>query len=331
MTEVARSEGVRLRFFHGRGGSIGRGGGPTHQAILAQPPGTVLGDLKITEQGEVLYYKYADPAIALRYLEQVVHAVILATATAVADDPRGSDPPEIPQDWRDAMDAIANHAHSAYRSLVYDTPEFAEFFRQATPIEQLVQLNIGSRPAQRRSSFRVEDLRAIPWVFAWTQCRLIVPGWYGLGAGLERWVDGDPQRIDQLRAMHAEWPFFASLIDNAEVALAKSDLVIARRYADLVEDPRVRDAVLPALTDEMARCTRWALLVGESEELLDRQPDLKRSIRLRAPYIDPLNHLQVELLARARTTPAGTPERDRIDAALSLSINGIAAGMRNTG
>ncbi len=331
LTEVARQEGVSLRFFHGRGGSIGRGGGPTHQAIMAQPPGTMLGDIKITEQGEVLYYKYADPAIAHRYLEQVVHAVILTTARAGSPDTDRSGPLGIPTEWRDALDVIAYHAYERYRSLVYETPAFTEFFRQATPIEQLIQLNIGSRPAQRSESWKVEDLRAIPWVFAWTQSRLILPGWFGLGTGLERWADGDEGRIHQLQRMHAEWPFFASLIDNAEVALAKSDLSIARRYADLVDASAVRDTIMRILTDEMARSTRWALLVGDSDELLDRQPDLKRSIRLRAPYIDPLNHLQVELLGRARRTPAGSPEREQIDAAIRMSINGIAAGMRNTG
>lgn len=330
MTEVARTMGIRLRFFHGRGGSIGRGGGPTHQAILAQPPGTLFGDLKITEQGEVLYYKYADPAIAHRYLEQVVHAVILAASTADADNPAPG-AADVPDEWRDAMDAIAYYAYRAYRSLVYDTPEFGVFFRQATPIEHLIQLNIGSRPAQRRSSWRIEDLRAIPWVFAWTQCRLIVPGWFGLGTGLEQWAGDNRERIHLLQRMHAEWPFFTSLIDNAEVALAKSDLALACRYGDLVADSAVREAVLPVLTDEMTRSIRWALLVGESDELLDRQPDLKRSIRLRAPYIDPLNHLQVELLARAQRTPPDAPEREQIDAAIRLSINGIAAGMRNTG
>ncbi|MCC6729047.1 MAG: phosphoenolpyruvate carboxylase [Chthonomonadales bacterium] len=331
LMRVARDAGIRLRFFHGRGGSIGRGGGPTHQAILAQPAGTLEGELKITEQGEVLFYKYAEPSIAHRYLEQVVHAVLLASATTgCGARPCPIEVDVLPQ-WEQAIDEMAALAFEHYRALVYGCDAFLPFFFEATPIDALSALNIGSRPARRRDTRRVEDLRAIPWVFAWTQCRMIVPGWYGLGTALDRWAGESQERLSMLQAMYTEWPFFASLIDNAEVAVAKSDLAIGSRYAGLVEDADVRERVFGMIAEEL-RCTAtWTLAITGAREPLDHQPDLQRSLRLRDPYIDPLNFLQVELLRRRRDLPHDSPERARLDEALRLSINGIAAGMRNTG
>jgi len=326
LAAVARRRGVRLRFFHGRGGSIGRGGGPTHQAILAQPPGTVNGDMKITEQGEVLYYKFSEPAIALRYLEQVLHAIIMVEADRSGQ--RTAEPPAI---GREAMGQIADYAFHHYRAVVYDLSAFETFFREATPIDALSRHNIGSRPASRGELRGIGGLRAIPWVFAWTQCRMLIPGWLGLGTGIMTYAAGSSARLAELRQLYAEWPFFASVIDNAEVALAKSDIGIARRYASLVRDRVIRAAVFPLLTDEYNRTVEAVLSITDSRELLDRQPDLQRSLRLRAPYIDPLNYLQVELLRRHRNAPADSPDRHETDAALQLSINGIAAGMRNTG
>lgn len=332
LSEEAERLGVRLRFFHGRGGSIGRGGGPTHQAILAQPPGTLQGEIKITEQGEVLFYKYADPSIAHRYLEQVVHAVLLATASD--DVPREGYNPLVQDEepvWESAMTEIAENARVAYRELVYENPAFLPFFREATPIELFGTLNIGSRPAKRKNTDRVEDLRAIPWVFAWTQCRMILPGFYGLGTALDAWAGDDAAKIARLREMYAHWSFFTSLIDNAEVAMAKSDLGIGARYAELVREKTVRESVYTAIAEEWKRSVRWVLTITGSHELLGNQPDMARSLRRRDPYIDPLNFLQVELLERSKCLAHDHPDRARLDAALGLSINGIAAGMRNTG
>ena len=330
LAEVAAKHGVKLRLFHGRGGAIGRGGGPAGKAILAQPPGSVQGRLKITEQGEVIAARYFDQEIAHRNLEQMLHAVLLASA-----DTAGS--PETPADWAAVMDEVSDAAFHSYRALVYDDPGFVRFFHEATPIGEFAQLNIGSRPPKRTASDRIEDLRAIPWVFSWMQSRYTLPGWYGVGAALGAYADQSPAHLDRLREMYQNWPFFTTLLDNAQMSLAKADLDIAARYASLVSDRANADRIYAAIADEYTRTTAVLLQITGQSALLETAPVLQKSIRLRNPYVDPLSFLQVELLRRLRALPPGgdsedlkTQRRD-LRAAVLLSVNGIAAGMKNTG
>jgi phosphoenolpyruvate carboxylase len=318
LMRVCRAHGVRLRLFHGRGGSVGRGGGPSYDAILAQPGGSVGGALRLTEQGEVIASKYADPASGYRSLELLVAGAIEASLAT----PESS---EAPEDIA-IMQALAGHAYGAYRELV-DTPGFLDYFRAATPIGEIAELNIGSRPAARRAGGRLEDLRASPWVFGWSQCRLMLPGWYGFGTALDRWAGQDPGRAAALVALHARWPFFRALVSNMDMVLAKADLGIASRYADLVPDAPLREAVFPRIEAEWHRTRRWLAAITGTAEPLAANPTLARSIRNRFPYLDPLNHLQVELLRRFRS--GDTDERTR--RAIHLTINGIAAGLRNSG
>lgn len=319
LARIAREHGIRLRLFHGRGGSISRGGGPTHRAILAQPPGTVQGDLKITEQGEVLGWKYSQPVLADRNLEQMVTATLEATVyypeLEVAD-------PE-----RDAMFSdLSQMAYEAYRALVFDDPGFVRFFREVTPIAEIEQLKIGSRPPRRSKEFGVESLRAIPWVFSWIQNRCLLPGWYAVGTALEGFCDRHAGGLEILRRWYREWSFFEALVDNLEVSLSKADLGIARLYAGLSGGAGPR--IFKTLETEYERTRHMVLSISEQHELLDHMPVLARSIRLRNPYVDPLNHLQVELLRRKR---AGEGPDELLDQALALTITGIAAGLRNTG
>jgi phosphoenolpyruvate carboxylase len=322
---VFREFDVKLRLFHGRGGSVGRGGGPSYDAILAQPAGSVNGAIRITEQGEIIASKYSDPELGRRNLETLVAATI--EATMLPEDHEGRDASR----FHRVMDDLAGHAFTAYRALVYDTPEFVPYFRAATPIAEIAELNIGSRPASRKSSQRIEDLRAIPWVFSWGQCRLTLPGWYGFGAAVEAWlasaVDEREQRLATLREMHRRWPFFRSMLSNMSMVLAKTDLAIASRYADLVPDAAVREAIFPRLVEEHRRTVFWLLDVTGQSALLEDNPTLSRSIRNRFPYLDPLNHLQVELLRRHR---AGQSDA-RVKSGIHLTINGLAAGLRNSG
>ncbi|MEB3220435.1 MAG: phosphoenolpyruvate carboxylase, partial [Candidatus Sericytochromatia bacterium] len=323
---VAGRHGVTLKLFHGRGGSVGRGGGPSHLAILAQPPGTVGGRLKLTEQGEVISHKYGLPALARRNLELVTSAVLEAT---LRPELHGRDPLEVAR-WQAVMDELSRLALAAYRGWVHEDPRFGRLLAEATPLALLAEMQLGSRPARRKASTRLEDLRAIPWVFAWTQPRMILPGWLGVGTALEAWCAPEPaRRLEVLRAMAREFPFFRALLSNVEMTLAKADMAIARRYvAVLAPDDAELAALWASLEAEHGRCVRMVLAVLEQPELLAGQPTLRRSIAVRNPYVDPINLLQLALLRRQREAVA--PDEALLDA-LKTSVSGIAAGLRNTG
>ena len=321
--ELARpgASPIRLRMFHGRGGTVGRGGGPSYQAILAQPAGTVRGQIRLTEQGEVIGSKYANPEIGRRNLETLVAATLEATLLPPAK--------AVPARYLDAASRLSQASMAAYRALVYETPGFADYFFNATPIREIAELNIGSRPASRKPSQRIEDLRAIPWSFSWGQCRLTLPGWYGFGSAVQQLAGqlGAEPALELLRQMHRHWPFFSTLLSNIDMVLAKSDLSLASRYAGLVPDARLRRKVFALIEAEWRR-TQDALdrITGETMRLAGNRA-LARSIQHRFPYIDPLHHLQVELISRYR---AGNQE-EKIKRGIHISINGIAAGLRNTG
>ncbi len=320
---VAERHGVDLRFFHGRGGTVGRGGGPSYEAILAQPPGSVRGQIRLTEQGEIIASKYSDPEIGRRNLETLVAATLEATLLNRADAA------QVPAAWSEAIEAMSAAAYAAYRGLVYETPRFAEFFRDVTPIRELSELNVGSRPTARSKSGRIEDLRAIPWVFSWSLSRIMLPGWYGFGSGVDAFLkSGGTQGLALLREMHARWPFWRAVLSNMDMVLAKAEFSIASRYAGLVQDPALRDAIFGRLKTEFElTCEHLFAITGQSE-LLEGNPALARSMRNRTPYVDPLNHLQVELLRRFR---GGGASDERVHRAILLTINGIAAGLRNSG
>jgi phosphoenolpyruvate carboxylase len=326
--EAGKRGGIRLRMFHGRGGTVGRGGGPAYQAILAQPPGTVRGQIRLTEQGEVIGSKYANPEIGRRNLETLVAATLEAT---LLQPTKNASPAFLA-----AAEELSLASMAAYRARVYDTPRFTEYFFAATPIREIAELNIGSRPASRKATQKIEDLRAIPWGFSWGQCRLTLPGWYGFGSAVQTFLHRDgPKGVAKQKAllqkMVAEWPFFSALLSNMDMVMAKSDLALASRYAELVEDKRLRTKVFSTIEAEWHRTTdALRLITGEKQRLVNNA-SLQRSIRHRFPYIDPLHHLQVELVRRYR---AGTRQADREDRAqrgIHISINGIAAGLRNTG
>jgi len=325
LVDTFRSFDVKLRLFHGRGGTVGRGGGPSYEAILAQPYGSVNGAIRVTEQGEIIASKYSDPELGRRNLETLVAATLEATLVRDHDDA------DHERRFHDAMHALSGFAYQAYRTLVYETPEFLAYFRASTPIAEIAELNLGSRPASRRPSQRIEDLRAIPWVFSWSQCRLTLPGWYGFGTAVEAWLAEEPEARDErtatLRDMHRRWPFFRSMLSNMSMVLAKTDLAIASRYADLVTDAAVREAIYPRLAAEHRTTVHWLLQITGQTGLLDDNPTLARSIRNRFPYLDPLNHVQVELLRRYRAGQNDT----RTKRGIHLTINGLAAGLRNSG
>ncbi|MCC6930442.1 MAG: phosphoenolpyruvate carboxylase [Gemmatimonadaceae bacterium] len=322
------TRGITLRLFHGRGGTVGRGGGPSYEAILAQPPGTVNGQLRLTEQGEIIASKYANPDIGRRNLETLVAATLEATLLPPAR--------ALPRSFRDAAEQVSAASFAAYRALVYETPGFADYFFSATPIREIAELNIGSRPSSRKASRAIDDLRAIPWVFSWGQCRVALPGWCGFGSGVATFLDADPARREKrlalLRRMYARWPFFRTLLSNLDMVLAKTDLGIARRYVELVEDRALGERIFARIEGEWRRAGEMlALITGEATRLASN-PALARSIEHRFSYIDPLNHLQVELMRRYRlgeSTGAILP--DRVKRGIHLSINGVAAGLRNTG
>jgi phosphoenolpyruvate carboxylase len=327
LTRIADSEHVRLRLFHGRGGTVGRGGGPSYEAILAQPPGSVRGQLRLTEQGEIIQARYADPRLGASHLETLVAALLEASLAPAALDASRE------REFEAAMDEIARHSHRAYRALVYDSEGFAEYFFSATPIAEIMELNIGSRPAARRFTGRIEDLRAIPWVFSWGQCRILLPGWYGFGSGIAAWLaDGSSaaerrRRATLLRTMAQQWPFFRTLLGNMEMVLAKVDLAIGGRYAALATNRRRGAAILARIRREWTLSHKHLLAVSGQKQLLDGNQALQQALRQRLPYIDPLNHLQVELIKRHR---AGVTD-ERIKRGIHLTINGISAGLRNTG
>jgi phosphoenolpyruvate carboxylase len=330
--ETARAHNVELKLFHGRGGTVGRGGGPSHAAILAQPPDTVAGRIRITEQGEVISSKFSLPEIALRSLELTTSAVIEASVTHAEKNHQ-----RIGR-WKELMERISADAFAAYRRFVRDTPGFYDYFIEATPVEELQYLRIGSRPARRkRGSKSLDDLRAIPWVFGWTQSRHLLPGWLAVGTALENFIGqkGQPKRgahLDELREMYRDWPFFRSTISNIEMALAKADFQIARQYAARIADQKLARRIFAALSDEYDRACHVVRQITGERKLLDKSPVLQRSIRVRNPYVDPMSYLQVELLARLRKGDGrATKDRDKLLYAILLTINGIAAGMRNTG
>jgi phosphoenolpyruvate carboxylase len=320
LSALCTREGVRLTFFHGRGGSIGRGGGPTNRAILAQPPESVRGRLKLTEQGEAITNRYANVHLARRHLEQLTHAVLVTSGKRPTPSPsRGGA-------WEEAMEALAPLGLSAYRELVMG-PRMDAYFRAGTPIDDISELPIGSRPARRRAGGTFADLRAIPWGFAWTQSRVNLPGWYGLGSALGGFAAEDSARWELLARMYKDWTFFRVLVDNAQVSLGKADLLIAGVYAGLVDEP-ARSAVFPRLVEEYRRTEGAILRLTGQRRLLDNEAWLQRSIEVRNPYIDPMNYIQVALLRRLRGKPGGS---DALHEAILWSVNGIAAGLRNTG
>jgi phosphoenolpyruvate carboxylase len=344
---VCARHGIRLTLFHGRGGTVGRGGGPTNRAILAQPPESVGGRLRLTEQGESVTNRYADPALARRHLEQLLHAVLIAGGKRPMRTPsRGGA-------WEQAMNELAPLAERAYRGLVHERPELVRYLYAATPIGEIDRLNIGSRPARRSPAQDLAGLRAIPWVFAWTQSRVALPGWYGLGSALAGWAGEDAARWALLGTMYREWAFFKTLVDNAQLALRGADLLIARVYATLAAAADCA-AIHPLLEAEYRRTEAALCQLTGQRDLLDDAPWLQRSIRVRNPYIDPMNYVQVALLRRLRGEAAASAadsgalasavatdrpgdsvadaaEIEEIHDAVRLSVNGIAAGLRNTG
>jgi phosphoenolpyruvate carboxylase len=323
---LKREHGLQLRLFHGRGGTVGRGGGPSYQAILAQPPGTVNGQIRLTEQGEVIASKYAHPEIGRRNLETLVAATLEATLL----HPTKS----APKAFLDAAAEISELSFVAYRALVYDTEGFTEYFFDATPIREIAELNIGSRPASRKANRRIEDLRAIPWGFSWGQCRVALPGWAGFGSAIESWLGGGSRRktrLALLQKMHRQWPFFRTLLSNLDMVLAKSDLRIAARYVELVEDKRLAKRIFAAIQAEWAKAGEMLSLITGEPHRLASNAALARSIEHRFPYLDPLNHLQVELMRRYRGRKTDDPANERVQRGIHISINGIAAGLRNTG
>ena len=316
LSEVFEARRLQMQLFHGRGGALGRGGGPAFDAIRAQPPGTVMGRIRITEQGEVIASKYGTPVVAETSLETMAAATLLASL-----EPLRLSPADFAR-FRRSMAEISTAAYRSYRGLVYQTPGFNGFFRAATPITEIAELKIGSRPASRTKSDRIEDLRAIPWVFSWAQARIMLPGWYGTGDALAEFEDKG-----LLTEMVAAWPFLGATLSNLEMVLAKSNMDIARRYASLVPDAGLRDAVFGTIETGWNRTRDTLLSLTGQSALLDRQPALARSVQRRLPYIDPLNELQIDLIRRRRAGEAD----ERIAEGIHLTINGIAAGLRNSG
>ena len=322
MAQVCDEYKIKLTLFHGRGGTLGRGGGPANRAILAQPPESVRGRIKITEQGEVISTHYADPGIAQRHLEQLVDAVLLTSGKrpeyALADA------------WAQAMDELSQIAYLKYRSLV-EKPEFIHYFQEATPIGHIDKLNIGSRPSSRRQTKAIDDLRAIPWVFAWTQSRVNLPSWYGVGTAIAEWTAADEsgQRLSNLAEMYREWPFLRTVLDNVQMGMGKSDTDISILYARMTSDD-VRKAIFDDIVNEYDQTRKMLLAITGQDELLDNEPWLQNSIRVRNPYVDPLHFIQVGLMERLRNEP-NHPDAERMREAILLSVNGVAAGVQNVG
>ncbi|MDP3802793.1 phosphoenolpyruvate carboxylase [Brevundimonas sp.] len=314
LLEVTDAAGLRLQLFHGRGGAVGRGGGSSFSAVLGQPQGTVAGRIRVTEQGEVIANKYGEPEVARRNLDALTCGVLLASLAPPPDA-------ELTRRHGATMGRLSRASMAAYRALVYETEGFVDYFRAATPIVEIADLKIGSRPASRRASTAIEDLRAIPWVFSWSQSRVMLPGWYGFGSAIAG------EDMDELRVMAREWPFFRTLIQNMEMVMAKADMTIARRYAALVPDRALADRVFAAILAEWDRTRAAVLAITGQDALLGGQPELDRLIRLRMPYVEPLNHVQIELIRRRR---AGDDD-PRVREGILLALNGVAAGLRNSG
>ncbi|OBI22454.1 phosphoenolpyruvate carboxylase [Mycobacterium sp. E2327] len=325
LVEVARKTGIRLRLFHGRGGTVGRGGGPSYQAILAQPPGAVNGSLRLTEQGEVIAAKYAEPQLARRNLESLVAATVESTLLDVEGLGEAAEPAYA------VLDEVAALAHRAYAELVHETPGFVEYFKASTPVSEIGSLNIGSRPTSRKPTESISDLRAIPWVLAWSQSRVMLPGWYGTGAAFEQWIAAGPEseteRVAILHELYERWPFFASVLSNMAQVLSKSDLGLAARYAELVADESLRHRVFDKIADEHRRTIAMHKLITSQDDLLADNPALARSVFNRFPYLEPLNHLQVELLRRYRSGD----DDELVQRGILLTMNGLASALRNSG
>lgn len=321
LAETCQKHDVLMTLFHGRGGSLGRGGGPTNRAILAQPPESVRGRIRITEQGEVVSSRYSEPRIAQRHLQQLLHAVLCSVGSRPVFEKLGS--------WEQVMDALSESAYQKYRSLV-EREDFLDYFQNASPIDQIGKLNIGSRPSHRKSTQTLDDLRAIPWVFAWTQSRTDVPSWYGVGTAFESWLSGDKkeERQQVLLEMYSTWPFFRTLMNNVHLGMGRADMAISEMYAQLAGE--AGKAVFEDIHQEYELTKKHTLLITGGEELLHTEPWLQHSIRVRNPYVDPLNYIQVELLKRLRADPEG-PQADEIRQALLQSVNGIAAGLQTVG
>ena len=321
LVEVFRRHNIGLRLFHGRGGSVGRGGGPSYEAILAQPGGAVQGQIRITEQGEIISSKYSSPEVGRRNLEVLAAATL--EATLLHPDHSAPDPAYLA-----AMEELSAHAFAAYRGLVYETPGFEDYFWASTVIGEIATLNIGSRPASRKTTRSIEDLRAIPWVFSWAQCRLMLPGWYGFATAVREFCAAHPgDGMKMLQAMARDWPFFQTLLSNMDMVLAKSSIAIASRYAALVEDAALRQAIFPRLRTEWQGAISALKEILGQDRLLQQNPLLERSIRNRFPYLDPLNHVQIELLRHLRANEANAKALRTIQ----ITINGISAGLRNSG
>jgi phosphoenolpyruvate carboxylase len=325
LVEVARKTGIRLRLFHGRGGTVGRGGGPSYEAILAQPPGAVNGSLRLTEQGEVIAAKYAEPQLARRNLESLVAATLESTLLDVEGLGDAAEPAYA------VLDEIATLAHRAYAELVHETPGFVDYFKASTPVSEIGSLNIGSRPTSRKPTESISDLRAIPWVLAWSQSRVMLPGWYGTGSAFERWIAAGPEteaeRVQTLHKLYERWPFFRSVLSNMAQVLAKSDLGLASHYAELVADEALRHRVFDMIVDEHRRTIAMHKLITGQDDLLADNPALARSVFNRFPYLEPLNHLQVELLRRYRSGD----DDELVQRGILLTMNGLASALRNSG
>jgi phosphoenolpyruvate carboxylase len=328
IARLCREHGIQLTLFHGRGGTVARGGGPANRAIRSQPPGTIEGRFRLTEQGEIIASRYGNRLLAYRHIEQIVSAVLLASSPVPLN--RES---VVREEWLEAMTAMSAAALSAYRALVYETPGFLTFWRHATPLDEVTRLSIGSRPASRQAGeIGIEKIRAIPWVFSWMQSRFNLPGWYGLGSGLDALRKAGSESFQVAEEMYTNWPFFRALIDNAEISLLKADMSIAALYANLVPDPAAAKRIFSKIKAEFDRTSAVILEVTGHRELLESEPVIQRSVQLRNPYVDPLNYIQVEMLRRLRTLP--DPDSDQAEAlreAIVLTINGIASGLRNTG
>jgi len=325
ISDVCKKRGLGLTLFHGRGGSIARGGGPAAKAILAQPCGCYDAKIRVTEQGEVLSTRYHDPDLAFRIIEQMAYGVLLAAEAAQKEA-------HVPEAWRAAMTEMSKLAYHAYEALVHKDAEFIEFWRTATPIEEISGLKLGSRPTFRKATKSVEDLRAIPWVFSWMQSRFVFPGWYGLGSALEQYAAKGPGEAALLRTMYKEWMFFKATIDNAQLTLLKADMRIAFHYALLVPDESIRVRIFDTIAGEFSRTEQAILAITGQKTLLEREPVLAKSVQLRNPYIDPLNYIQVEMIRRLRGLEnKQSDEADALRAVIELTINGVSGGLKNTG
>lgn len=329
--EVARECNVELRLFHGRGGTVGRGGGPTHRAIYAQPLDSFNGQIRITEQGEVLNWKYSEVVLAERNLELMIAASLDALVRPDLRNGGTHLTGKMLPEWESVMNRLSEVSFEAYRKGIMENPDILSYFEQATPVEELQHAKIGSRPARRSSSPSLSDLRAIPWVFGWMQSRHLVPAWYGVGTALERFIAEEKDGLAQLQTMMRDFPLFLDMIRNVETALAKSDFGIARLYASLVTDEELRDRVYLQLDEEFRRTEQAVLAITEQKYLMEKNPVLARSIRLRNPYVDPMSFIQVELMRRSRIAGLPKEQLDAIHRAITASINGISAGLRNTG